>query len=330
MGRRYLLKFCLLLAYPFLASAGLAGEEVLRAGAIGLDTSHAVAFTALFNDTKNPQHVPGLRVVAAFPGGSPDLPASANRVGQYTATLRDRWGVEMVKDIPTLCSRVDVILLLSVDGRPHLAQARQVIAAKKPLFIDKPMAASLADGREIFRLAREASVPVFSASSLRFPPAIFGARRDASLGKVLGCAAHSPCHLEPHHPDLFWYGIHGVEILFTVMGPGCESVARVTTPDADLVVGLWKDGRIGTFRGTRKGSSGYGALVFGEKKMVLAEPGKGSIYRPLLVEIVKFFRTGVPPVSAEETLEILAFMEAADTSKREGGRRVPLPVEKKQ
>ena len=43
-------------------------------------------------------------------------------------------------------------------------------------------------------------------------------------------------------------------------------------------------------------------------------------YEPLVVEIAKFFKTGKPPVSAEETLEIFAFMEAADESKRKGGR----------
>ena len=232
--------------------------------------------------------------------------------------------MEIVADIPALCAKVDAVLLLSVDGRRHLEQAKPVIAARKPLFIDKPMAASLADAREIFRLAAEAKVPVFSSSALRFVPGIAQARSDASVGGVLGCAAYSPCSLEPHHPDLFWYGIHGVEILFTIMGPGCESVVRVHTEDADLVVGRWKDGRIGSYRGIRKGEASTGALVFGEKRMVRAEEGSGSVYRPLLAEVVTFFRTGMAPVPAEETLEILAFMEAADASKKDGGRPAPL------
>jgi len=319
---------------PFVAAAILAAslaapaaeeEKFIRAGAIGLDTSHAVAFAALFNDPASPERVPGVRIVAAFPGGSPDLPDSIDRVPEYTKDLRDKRGVEMVADIPALCAKVDAILLLSVDGRPHLEQARAVIAAKKPLFIDKPMAASLADGKEIFRLAKEAGVPVFSASALRFVPAIASARNDASIGKVLGVDAYSPFHLEPHHPDLFWYGIHGVEILFTIMGPGCESVARMSTVEGEVCVGRWKDGRVGVFRGLPKGAGGYGALVFGEKRIVRAEYSAGNIYRSMLVEIEKFFRTGAPPVSAEETLEILAFMEAADASKKEGGRPVPLP-----
>ncbi len=305
-----------------------AAEEVLRAGLIGLDTSHAVAFASLFNDRQSPERVPGLQVVAAFPGGSPDLPDSADRVGKFTAEVRDRWSVEIVPDIPALCSKVDAVLLLSVDGRRHLEQARPVISARKPLFIDKPMAASLADAREIFRLAGEAKVPVFSSSALRFVPGIAQARNDPLVGRVEGCAAYSPCPLEPHHPDLFWYGIHGVEVLYTIMGPGCESVVRVHTDGADLVAGRWRDGRIGTYRGIRKGKSdAYGALVFGEQMMVRAEwGGTGPIYRPLLVEVVRFFRTGAAPVAPEETLELLAFMEAADASMKDGGRPAPLAL----
>ena len=47
-------------------------------------------------------------------------------------------------------------------------------------------------------------------------------------------------------------------------------------------------------------------------------------YLPLVVEIAKFFKTGKPPVAAEETLEIYTFMEAADESKRQGGKSVKL------
>ncbi len=313
-------------ALSALGGGGLAGEgEPMRAGIIGCDTSHAPAFTAILNDAQGRDHVPGLRVVAAFPGGSRDLPASADRVGKFTEELRERWKVEIVESIPALCAKVDAVLLLTVDGRPHLDQARPVISAKKPLFIDKPMAASVSDAREIFRLAAASGVPVFSSSALRFASRIQRARRDPDLGPVLGCEAFGPSPTESHHPDLFWYGIHGVEILFTVMGPGCESVVRTHTEGADLVVGRWKDGRIGSFRGIRKGAEPYGALVFAEKKVVQVEPQSGeNIYRPLLEEIVKFFRTGKPPIDPQETLEILTFMEAADLSKKEGGRPVGL------
>ena len=240
---------------------------------------------------------------------------------QYTEELRAA-GLEIVDSIPALLDRVDAVLIESLDGRKHLEQARPVIAAGKPLFIDKPVAGTLADAMEIYRLAAEKNVPCFSSSSLRFSPGIAGMVDDPKIGNVLGCAAFSPCSLEPHHPDLFWYGVHGVEILFTIMGPGCQTVSRTHTDDTELVVGVWKDGRIGTFRGSRTGPHDYGAMVFGSAG--IGPSGGFGGYEPLVVEIAKFFRSGKPPVSAQQTLELFAFMEAADESKRQGGKPVAL------
>jgi predicted dehydrogenase len=274
-----------------------------------------VAFTKALNDPKATGELAGVKIVAAYPGGSPDLPASWNRVNGYTDMVR-RMGVEIVGSINELLKRVDVVLLESVDGRPHLAQARPVIAAGKPLFIDKPMAASLANAMLIFQLAKEKNVPCFSASSLRFSSGFQAARSGKSFGKIRSCTAWSPMTIEPHHPDLFWYGIHGVETLFTVMGPGCETVTRV---GPEKVLGVWKGGRRGTFVADRKG---YGAQVEGSRGS--GNAGRYEGYLPLLVEIVKFFKTRKPPVSAEETLEVLAFMEAADESKRHNGEPVTI------
>ncbi len=217
---------------------------------------------------------------------------------------------------------MDVVLLESVDGRPHLEQARPVFKARKPVFIDKPVAGSLADAIAIFKLAEETGTPCFSSSSLRFSPGIAAKRNDPKLGEVLGCDTFGPCSLEEHHPDLFWYGVHGVESLYTVMGTGCQSVSRTQTDSTEVVVGVWEDGRVGTFRGLRKGPYKYGGTVFGTKGQ--ASLGDYGGYEPLVVEIVKFFKTGKPPVAAEETIEIFAFMEAADESKRQGGKPVTI------
>jgi hypothetical protein len=294
----------------------------LKAGIIGLDTSHVVAFTQTLNNPKAKGALARVRVVAAYPGGSPDIPDSKNRLQGFTETLRDKYHVEIVDSIDALLQKVDVVFLESVDGRPHLEQARPVFKAKKPVFIDKPVAGSLTDAVEIYRLAKESGTPCFSCSALRYYPGIAGVRDDPKYGAILGCETYGPCSLEPHHPDLFWYGIHGVEALFTVLGPGCQSVTRAQTRDGELVVGTWKDGRIGTFRGTRKLPYEFGALVFGTKSIGLSR-GVGG-YEPMLVEICKFFETGKAPVLAEETLEIYAFMEAADESKRQGGKPVTL------
>src|SRR5262249_24770652 len=297
-----------------LAIRGQEPKKPLKAGIIGLDTSHVVAFTGLLNKP-NPQGVLAtVRIVAAYPGGSPDLPASRDRVAGFTKKLREDFGVEMVDSIDALLQKVDVGFLESVDGRPHLEQVKPVLKARKPVFIDKPVAGSLADAIQIFQLAKEAQVPCFSSSSLRFSPGILGMRNHPKVGDIQGCDAYGPCELEEHHPDLFWYGVHGVETLFTIMGPGCVSVSRVQTRGTELVTGVWKDGRVGTFRGLRTGAKGYGATVFGSKG--IAPSGGYGGYEPLVLEICKFFQTGKPPVSAEETVELFAFMEAADESKR--------------
>ena len=296
-----------------------AQQKVFRIGMIGLDTSHVTAFTKFIN---NPAKNYGCKVVAGYPGGSPDVPSSVNRVDKFTEELRDKYGVEIVDSIEELCQKVDGVLLESVDGRPHLRQAKPVIAAKKPLFIDKPMAGNLADVLEIFRLAKENNVPCWSSSSLRYAPAIVEMKEKDTVGQVLGCDVFSPCSLEEHHPDLYWYGVHGVEMLFTVMGPGCETVRRVQTKDCEFVVGIWKGGRVGTYRGIRTGKSAYGVTILGTKAIVQSDKYGG--YEPLVDEIIKFFKTGNVPVPQAETIEMFAFMSAADESKAKSGATVSL------
>ncbi len=226
-------------------------DRVIRVGIIGLDTSHAPAFTKDLNATVANEEGPAIRVVAAYPYGSRAIESSASRIPGLTKEV-EALGVEIVDSIDELLKRVDCVLLETNDGTLHLEQARQVFAAGKPVFIDKPVAALLTDVLAIYEAANVAKVPMFSSSALRYgtqPQAI----RAGSLGRVLGCEAFSPCSMEPSHSDLYWYGIHGVETLFTCMGAGCESVTRVSTEDAEVVVGKWSDGRIGTFRGIRKG-----------------------------------------------------------------------------
>lgn len=291
--------------------------EPIRAGMVGLDTSHAVEFAKLLKDPKASKDLAGLTIVAAYPVGSPDIPSSRDRIKEYTDTLRNM-GVEIVDSMNALLKRVDVVLIESVDGRPHWEQAQKAILAGKPLFVDKPMAASLTDAMRIFRLAKAKNVPCFSASSLRFGVGAEKVRNGTrDFGNIKRCTAWSPLNIEPHHPDLFWYGIHGVEIIYTVLGPGCKNVSRV---GPEKVRGVWEDGREGIYIAKK----GYGATIEGDKRS--GELGKYEGYAPLVAEIVKFFKTGKPPVSPEETLEILAFMEAADASKLQGGAAVSIEL----
>jgi predicted dehydrogenase len=291
--------------------------DPIRVGIIGLDTSHAINFTTALNTPQPAGTDYGCKVVAAYPKGSPDIASSVSRVPEYTAKVKGM-GVEIVDSIDALLTKVDAVLLETNDGRPHLEQLRPCLKAKKPVFIDKPVAASLADVIAIFDEAKAAGVPVFSSSALRYGKATQEIR-GGSLGKVLKAEAGSPANLEPTHPDLFWYGIHGMESLVTLMGPGADKVKRGTGADGKIEVTVtWKDGRTGVFREMK----GYGATLTAEKGK--AEAGKFEGYEPLVAQIATFFRTRKAPVSAEETVEIYAIMEAADESKRRSGAEVSL------
>ncbi len=299
----------------------LAEDTPLKIGLIGLDTSHVIVYSQLLNDTENADHVPGGKIVAAYKGGSPDLKPSASRVDDYTKQLEEDFGVKIVPTIEELCSMVDAVLLTSVDGRPHLEQVRPVFKAGKRVFIDKPLAGSLADAKAIVALGKETGVPWFSSSSYRFYESLQELKKQ-DVGGVRGAISYGPCHLEPTHPDLFWYGVHPTEALYTIMGTGCETVTCAKTEQFHVVTGIWSGGRVGTLYGLRTDAAPHKVTVFGMK--AIAEQQGGGNYAPLVREIITFFRTGVPPVSPEETLEMFTFMEAADESIRRGGAPVPL------
>jgi hypothetical protein len=306
----------LILVSTFISAAS---AQDLRIGIVGTDTSHVPAFTRMLNSDV-PNRIPGARVVAAYKGGSPDLPESANRVEKFAAEITEKYGVELVPDIPTLCKKVDAVLIESVDGRVHLEQAKQVIAAGKPLFIDKPLAATLEDARSIADLARKAGVRWFSSSSLRFS----NVAESVKMSDARGATVWGPGPIEEHHRlDMSWYGIHAVELLYTLLGTGCESVSRTFEKDQDVVVGRWKDGRLGTVRLLRPYGP-FGAVTFGVKDVKQSTPRGQSDYRPLLVKVIEFFKGAPAPVNEAETLEMFAFMDAAQRSREQNGARVPL------
>lgn len=316
-----------------------------RLGIIGLDTSHAPAFTNIIHN--NPVRIrgtrierdtqtaggeedprfQGFRVAAAYPYGSRTIESSYSRIPRYIEDIQ-KLGVEIVDSIDELLEMVDHILLLTNDGHPRLEQAIQVMTAGKLLFMDKPLAGSLADVVSIMKASKRYEIPVFSSSALRYVDHAAEVRSGEKIGRVLGANTYSSSQREPSHPDLFWYGMHGVEMLFTVMGTGCESVTRKVTEKADMVVGEWENGRLGFYRGIREGSRGFGGMAFGTDgiQRLLLGPGEGyhGIYQGLVADILKFFRTGTPPIDFRETLEIYTYMEAADESRRRDEETVSL------
>lgn len=297
----------------------------LKIGIIGLDTSHVVAFTELLNNPDHEYHVPGGKVVVAYPGGSPDLHLSYSRVDGFKTELEQKYGVQMVDSPEAVAEASDAILLESVDGRVHLEQFRKIASYGKPVFIDKPFTTSSADARAIAELAKQHNVPLMSSSSLRYAEGLTAALNNEEKGAIISADTYGPMALEEAMPGYYWYGVHAVEMLFKILGPGCEYVTAAATDDHDVVIGVWKDGRIGTVRGNRKGNHTFGATIHREKgsDYVDVYAYKRPYYSSLLEHVMHLFRTGQADVSVEETIHMMRFIEAANEA-RVSGQRVTL------
>jgi predicted dehydrogenase len=294
-------------------------NEKIKIGIIGLDTSHVTAFTELLNNEENPYHVTGCIVVVAYPGGSPDFELSYSRVAGFTEKLRDR-GVQIVQSPEEVAELSDAILLESVDGRVHLDLFKRVVPYRKPVFIDKPFTLSMREAQEIKDLANEYSVPVMSSSSLRYAEGFTQAITNSEKGDIFGVDCYGPMGMQETQPGLFWYGIHTVEMLFTVLGDQCSQVMVTTTEDHDLIVGTWADGRIGTIRGNRKDNYSFGAVLHRDNgsQFVDVDASAKPKYAGLLEKIIAMFTGATPDVPLEETKQIIRFIEAANESRLTG------------
>lgn len=302
-------------------------QKITRIGIIGLDTSQVTMIISHINNIPGPGYdvvqpvwdksFEGFKVTAAYPYGSKKIESSIRQIPTYVSKMKEN-GVEVVDSIQTLISQVDAVMLMTFDGHPRVEQAMQVIKAGKPLFINKPFAASLKDVIIIMEAAKKYNCPIFSSSPTRYLKGAQAAR-NGEIGDIMGADSYSGCPLEPTHPDFYWYGIHGIEILFTMMGKDCQTVQRKHTQNTDHIVGIWDNDRIGTYRGIRKGKVTHSGVAYGLNEILPAGSFNDVGHRPLVIEMLRFFKTGISPVSMEETLAIHVFMEAADESKRLGG-----------
>ncbi len=296
----------------------------MRIGIVGFDTSHVVQFTMRLNhvDIEEDQWVEGAQVVAGFPGTSKIT--DDDTLDEYTVTVAG-YGVELVDAPEELIGKIDAVMVEFQSGIGHLEYARPFLAAGIPTFVDKPFTCSVEDAQELAALAAENDVPLFSSSSLRYALEIQQLKAEqAQTGEVLGATAYSPAGLHPENPGLFHYGIHAVETLYALMGPGCEQVWCAYEDGAEVVVGRWEDERLGSIHGTRAGAHAYGFTAWCENEVRACSINASYIYRELLKKVVGMFESGIAPLDIEETIEIVAFVEAAAKSAQNRGRATPL------
>ncbi|MBQ4481108.1 MAG: Gfo/Idh/MocA family oxidoreductase [Victivallales bacterium] len=293
----------------------------MQLGMIGLDTSHVSELSKVFNDPAHPFHIQDMPVVKAFPGGSKNTSFSYNRVEKYTAELVER-GIEMVDSIRDL-DGLDGYLLESVDGLQHFEQFEQLVAFGKPVFIDKPLACSYTAAKAIYELSKKTGVPFFTASSIRYSPGV--SDLCPSGEKVCSAEAFGPMALLPDYRDYFWYGIHTADTIYSYLGQGCQTVEAISRSETELLIGAWKDGRTGLCIGNHPGAYLFGARVLTDKTQHVGTLSTMESYmKTLSRNMAEFFRTGVSPIAPEESVEVIAFLEAASRSRAQGGKPVSL------
>ena len=298
---------------------------MIRLGIVDFDTSHAVEFTKRLNhvDIAEDQWVNGAKVVAGVPGRSQIAPEV---IPKNTETLKG-YGVEILNTPEELYGKIDAVLIEAVDGSVHLERALPFIERGIPTYIDKPFTCSLDHAKTLIATAELKHVPLMSSSSLRYAPEVVAAKAgNEAVGKIVGAATYGPSPTHPRNPGLFHYGIHPAEMLFTLMGPGCKKVSCLGNKDGEVTAGLWDDGRVATLRGIRAGKSAYGFTLFGTNGVQTSGVSAQYIYRELLKQIVKLFETRTSPIDPRETLEIVAFIEAAKKSLDDGGTPVKISL----
>jgi len=290
---------------------------MIKLGVLDFDTSHVVEFSRRLNHKgiAEDQWVEGAQVVIGCPGESQIAP---EQIPVYRKQI-EAMGIPIVERPEDMIGKVDGMLIESQQGSVHLRRARPFLEAGIPCYIDKPFTCGVVDARQLIELAEKQEVPIFSSSSLRYAPELVRFLGDAKHGKILGAFSYGPAPLDDRNPGLYHYGIHPVEILYSVMGPGCERITCMHEKDVDLVTGQWKDGRVASVRGIRSGRSDYGCVAFTEQGVRQVPIGTTYIYRELLKKIVEMFKTKKAPLDIHVTLEIVAFIEAAFKSANNHG-----------
>jgi virulence factor len=290
---------------------------MIRLGMLDFDTSHVVEFARRLNHRgiAEDQWVDGATIVVACAGQSQIMP---ERIPPYRKEIEEL-GIPLAARPEDMIGQVDGMLIESQQGSVHWERARSFLEAGLPCFIDKPFTCGLADARKLAELAARKNVPIFSASSLRYAPELVDFLSQSGHGPIQGALAYSPATLNDGNPGLYHYGIHAVEILYTLMGPGCERVSCIQARDADLVSAQWRDGRVAGIRGNRGPRIDYGCVVFTEQGVYSLPLDTRYIYRELLKRIVEMFKTGKAPLDITVTVEMMAFMEAALKSAKSQG-----------
>ncbi|MEM9296336.1 MAG: Gfo/Idh/MocA family oxidoreductase [Planctomycetota bacterium] len=296
-----------------------AQPKPVRLAAVGVDSSHLPEFTRRINALHDAGQTP-CRVTAFWTDGRHDMPT--DQVDQWVADARDL-GAEPCDSIDAMLDAADGVLVLSVAGSKHLAHALPSLRRGLPTYIDKPLANTVQDAQAIFEAAARGGARCYSASSLRFVEEIGRLDREA-LGELVAVDAYGPGEMHDLMPGVLFYGVHTVEMVDAIWGPGVDAVACERTDDRDLMRLRYADGRLATLRLERAGGYRFGATVHGRGGSESFVVDFATVYDRLVAAMTGFFEGKDAPVRLDHTLENVRVMLAANRSMGRGGAWEPV------
>lgn len=275
-------------------------------GLVGVNTSHADAFTRIFNGSaEEAPRIDSARITHVWAGGHPER----------LAELEEKFGPydNRVEDLDDLVGAIDGVLVVddTDGGAMHAELARPFIEAGMPVFIDKPMTTVYADAVQLFDLAEEHNAPLMSSSALRFPAEL---DRDAiaALGKLSTITSVGP-------EEWFYYGVHAVEVTGAVTDDQPVSVHRFALPDKDVAVVEYETGLVAVIMTLRDAGYLFHVNVYGEKgHLDFSVDDFMGFYTNEMKAFAEMVETREMPLRREQTLAVMAILHAGNLSAEEG------------
>lgn len=301
-------------------SKASSAPKTLQLGAIGVDSSHLPEFARRMQEMGAAGKT-RCRLTQMWTDGQHDMPAEY--VEKWGAQARAH-GVVDCDDCDAMLDAVDGVLVLRVDGNKHLEDARKALTLGLPVYIDKPLACDLAEARTIKALADQYGARCYSASSLRFAREVEEAINNKSIGEIVAIEAYGPGNLSAVMDGLFYYGVHAIEMVDALWGPGVNRVRTTFMRDRDLVDLAYHDGRFAHLRMERQGGYEFGATLHGTKGVHSFCVNFDGVYDRLVAGMVGFFEGGQAPTSLDSLIENVAVMAAGNRSAAEDNRWVSL------
>lgn len=294
----------------------------MRIGAIGIDSSHLPEFSRRIKEMHDAGRTP-CRVTKFWTDGRHDWPVASD-VEKWRQQAIDL-GVEPAGSIEELLDSVDGVMVLAVSGARHLEFARPSLERGMPTYVDKPLTCDLEEARTLLGLARKTGAPCYSASSLRFATELEAIDR-GELGDIVAIDAFGPGELNDGAPGLLHYGVHTIEMVDAIWGPGVKRVSAIEFPDRHLVDLEYGDGRYARLRLERRGAYDFGATVQGVKATHQFKVNFGPVYGRLVQGMTQFFEGGPAPADLRDIVENVAVMLAGNASIAADGEWVKVPI----